>query len=75
MGLYPLQCLEGKRRQFRNPKTGKVVVLFHPRRDRWSDHFEMRGHVIEPLTATGTVTVRLLRLNSEQRVAERRVLD
>ena len=32
------------------------------------------GHTIEPITPIGKVTVRLLRLNSDQRVAERRAL-
>lgn len=58
-----------------DPNTGQIVPLFHPRRDRWSDHFEIRGHVIEPLTAIGYMTVTLLRLNSAQRFAERRALE
>ena len=57
-----------------DPQTGELVALFHPRRHRWIDHFELRGHTIEPITPIGKVTVRLLRLNSDQRVAERRAL-
>jgi hypothetical protein len=34
----------------------------------------MRGFVIEPLTAEGRVTARLLRLNIDQRLAERRAI-
>jgi len=33
-----------------DPETGEAVPLFHPRRHRWEDHFELRGHRIEPLT-------------------------
>jgi len=58
-----------------HPETDEVVPLFHHRRHRWRDHFELRGHRIEPLTAIGAATVRLLRLNADQRMAERRVLD
>ncbi len=58
----------------RNPKTGRMIVLFNPRRDRWSDHFALRGFVIEPLTPRGEATARLLKFNSEKRVAERRLL-
>src|SRR4051794_27297769 len=27
-----------------DPTSGMVVALFHPRRDRWSDHFRWEGH-------------------------------
>jgi len=57
-----------------DPTTGRLVSLFHPRRDVWSDHFELRGFVIEPLTPIGKVTARLLKLNLDGRVAERRLL-
>ena len=26
-----------------DPLTGTLTALFHPRRDRWRDHFELRG--------------------------------
>ena len=30
-----------------DPETNKLSRLFHPRRDRWDDHFEVQlGHVI-----------------------------
>jgi hypothetical protein len=57
-----------------DPQSGRMVPLFHPRRDRWNEHFEVRGFVIEPLTAIGEVTARLLKLNLDKRVAERQVL-
>ena len=56
------------------PRSGELVALFNPRRDQWSDRFELRGFVIEPLTPRGEVTARLLRLNLDKRVAERRLL-
>lgn len=57
-----------------DPDTGAIVPLFNPRQDRWIDHFrQMNGH-IEPLTAKGRVTVRLLQFNTEDRVAERILL-
>src|SRR5437016_5941622 len=40
-------------------KSGEVVTLFHPRRDRWQDHFGLLGARIEPLTPTGRATERL----------------
>lgn len=57
-----------------DPVSGAIVPLFHPRKDRWSDHFQLvEGH-IEPLTAIGRATVRLLQLNHPDRVEEREVL-
>lgn len=54
-----------------DPDTGLLTALFHPRRDRWADHFRLDGTRIEPLTATGRVTVRLLKLNHADRLTER----
>jgi len=56
-------------------RTGQQVRLFNPRSDKWTDHFRLLGAVIEPLTASGEVTARLLRLNQAQRVIERSILQ
>ena len=56
-------------------RTGDAVRLFHPRRDRWSDHFRLGVGVIEPLTDIGIATARLLGLNEFERTAERRLLQ
>jgi hypothetical protein len=52
------------------------VRLFHPRRDRWADHFAWTddGTRILGLTPTGRATVEALRLNREPLVNLRRVL-
>jgi 5-methylcytosine-specific restriction endonuclease McrA len=55
-------------------QTDAIVPLFHPRRDRWTDHFRLEGSRIEPLTPAGRVTVRLLRFNDADRVEERESL-
>ena len=52
----------------RDPLTGQVVVLFHPRVDRWDAHFQLEDAEIDPLTGVGRGTVFLLRMNDEQRV-------
>jgi hypothetical protein len=57
------------------PRTGEIVALFHPRCDRWADHFRLDGESITPISEIGTVTVRLLRLNAPERLAERRLLQ
>jgi hypothetical protein len=57
-----------------DPKTGRIVRLFHPRHDIWDHHFRMRGPLILPLTGVGRATAILLKFNVEERVAERRLL-
>jgi hypothetical protein len=57
-----------------DPDTGAITPLFHPRRDRWADHFRLVGARIEPLTPTGRVTVRLLQLNHPDRIEERELM-
>lgn len=52
-------------------KTGQFVPLYNPRLDRWSDHFRLNGHIIEPLTAQGRVTVTVLQLNSPYQFSRR----
>ena len=55
--------------------TGAVIRLFNPRTDRWEDHFMMLEGRIGGLTEIGTVTARLLRMNADERVIERRLLQ
>ena len=57
-----------------DPDTGELVGLYNPRRHRWTDHFQIEDGVIQPLTPEARVTVIVLRLNSDERVAERRRL-
>ncbi len=57
-----------------DPMSNTVVELFHPRRNRWADHFRILDGIIEPLTATGRVTARLLRFNDADAVDRRRLL-
>lgn len=56
--------------------TGNLVRFFHPRRDFWGDHFRLNEDdgAIEPLTEIGEVTVRILEINSSDRLAERQLL-
>lgn len=50
--------------------------MFNPRIHHWDEHFELKGAIIHPLTPEARVTVKLFRLNDEDRVAERnRLLD
>ena len=54
--------------------TGVLIPFFHPRRDKWSAHFQLQGHRIVPLTETGEVTCRILGFNARQRLLKRKVI-
>ena len=57
-----------------DPMTGDVKVLFHPRRDRWADHFTFRGVYVKGLTACGRTTAAVLALNDARRLELREEL-
>jgi hypothetical protein len=57
-----------------DPQTQQVVQLFDPRRDRWAEHFEYRGHLILGKTDVGRTTVEVLNMNEANRVKLRRGL-
>jgi hypothetical protein len=57
-----------------DPDTGQLAPLFHPRLDRWRDHFELRRGEFIGLSVSARVTIRLLRLNRPDRVKEREAL-
>ncbi len=57
-----------------DPLTGELVRFFDPRHEEWSDHFNLDGALIKPLTAQARVTVKIFLLNQPQRVAERQQL-
>lgn len=48
--------------------SGEIARLFHPRRDRWADHFLVRGARIEGLIAVGRATVEVLAMNDARRI-------
>ena len=54
-----------------DPISRKVVLLFHPRIQKWHRHFRLNGARIEGMTASGRATVALLHLNDPERVAYR----
>ena len=52
-------------------QTGQVASLFHPRNDRWSEHFVFNGPRVEGTSVTGRATVRVLAMNDARRVEVR----
>lgn len=59
-----------------DPGSGLIVPLFHPRRDKWSDHFSWSEDflLIEGRTPTGRATVNKLQINRASVINLRRVL-
>ncbi|HHB89920.1 MAG TPA: HNH endonuclease [Anaerolineae bacterium] len=53
-----------------DPESGEEVPLFHPRQDRWEDHFAWNHEktLIEGLTPTGRATIEKLKMNRLQMV-------
>ena len=57
-----------------DPDTGTVTLLFHPRRDRWANHFTIVDGSIVGKTPTGRTTAWLLEMNATERVRMRQTL-
>lgn len=49
-----------------------IVDLFNPRKDLWSAHFELElSGELKGISKSGVGTIRLLKLNSQEKVGER----
>lgn len=59
-----------------DPLSSEVASLFHPRQDRWQDHFAWNADftLIVGITPTGRATVETLCMNREGAVNLRRLL-
>jgi hypothetical protein len=53
--------------------TRQLVPLFHPRLDRWTDHFELNDGYVVGLTPTGRATAAVLAMNAPARVQIRQL--
>lgn len=59
-----------------DPESGETVRLYHPRKDNWGEHFlfDVESGMIQPLTAIGRVTVKLLRVNRVEYLPVRKII-
>ncbi len=57
-----------------DPATGKLVVLFNPRSQKWGRHFRWDGPHLIGRTAIGRATIVVLAMNGLVRVALRAAL-
>lgn len=46
---------------------GQLIPLFHPRQQRWDDHFALQNDEIVGLTMVGQGTINLLNMNDDER--------
>ena len=52
-------------------ENGRIVRIFHPRKDNWFKHFTVQSGEIIPLTNVAAATIKLLELNTINRILER----
>jgi len=57
-----------------DPETMQKVWLFNPRKDNWSEHFEVLHDEVVGKTPQGRATAKLLDMNNERNVVLRRLL-
>lgn len=57
-----------------DPDTGKIALLFNPRRQTWKRHFEWDGAILAGLTKTGRATIAVFAINHPQRIKLREKL-
>lgn len=60
----------------RDPQTGKTVPLFHPRLQKWPEHFAWSEDAVQiiGITSTGRATVDALRMNRDELISLRELL-
>src|SRR5437870_3375634 len=57
-----------------DPATTQLTRLYHPRRDRWAEHFRWENAILVGVTDVGRTTVDVLAINDTLRVAAREIL-
>jgi Na+-translocating ferredoxin:NAD+ oxidoreductase RNF subunit RnfB len=57
-----------------DPETDAITPLYHPRKHKWSENFEVKDGRVIPLTPKGRVTTCLLQFNRDERIEERKLM-
>ena len=55
-------------------ETQEVVRLFHPRKDRWEEHFAWEGSTLLGRTSIGRATIAVLAVNARYHLEVRQAL-
>jgi hypothetical protein len=77
VGNYALSCMPCNRAKWyhlngQDPKTGKEERLFHPRKDKWRDHFRIEDKIhVKGKTAVGRATENRLQMNQPRQLEAR----
>jgi len=71
---FPCNSYKGPNIAGIDPVTGKLMPLFHPRRDRWSEHFQWNGPILVGLSPVARATIQVLWMNHPRTVALRAAL-
>lgn len=62
---------KGARRLAVDPESNELVPLFHPREQKWTDHFNWKRCRVAGRTPTGRATAEALKMNRQLAVAIR----
>ena len=75
LACYRCNEFKGARTKASDPMDGRIVPLFNPCSQAWSEHFAwgQDGLSVTGLTACGRATVEALRLNSDWLARARRI--
>jgi hypothetical protein len=75
LACYRCNEFKGSQTEAADPINGKLTMFFHPRRQRWSEHFawHVHGDTMNGLTSCGRTTIEALRLNNDWIVQARRL--
>jgi hypothetical protein len=71
LSCYSCNSYEGPNIGGIDPDTGKLSPLYHPRTDRWLDHFQWAGPTLLGRSAVGRATINVLAINHPDHVALR----
>lgn len=71
LACHRCNAFKGPNLAAKDPQSGSVVLLFHPREQAWEEHFELEGHYLRGRTPTGRATVALLQMNAPRRLERR----
>jgi hypothetical protein len=74
LSCYPCNSYKGPNIASLDPDSGRLVRLFHPRKDRWPEHFAWDGPSLVGQTAIARATIRLLWMNHPLIIETRRLL-
>lgn len=74
LSCYSCNAFKGPNIAGIDPLSQALTRLFHPRRDRWDEHFSWVGCELVGSTDVGRTTVEVLRINNEESMALRRLL-